>query len=65
MTDKEQSDFDSPWKDMLDSYFEEFITFFFPQAYTDNAIARRFEYSILAGSSTIRGGKENAIYFNF
>jgi hypothetical protein len=65
MTDKEQSDFDSPWKDMLDSYFEEFITFFFPQAYTDNAITRRFEYQLLAGSSAIGGGKENAIYFDF
>ena len=35
MTDKEQSDFDSPWKDILESYFMEFMSFFFLKAYND------------------------------
>lgn len=29
---EQRGDFDSPWKDILSSYFEEFIAFFFPQA---------------------------------
>ncbi len=29
---EQRGDFDSPWKDILSSYFEEFIGFFFPQA---------------------------------
>lgn len=28
-----QTEFDSPWKDILQRYFEEFILFFFPQAH--------------------------------
>ncbi len=27
-----QNDFDTPWKDALESYFQEFMTFFFPEA---------------------------------
>ncbi|CAN2045015.1 hypothetical protein GMMP1_140060 [Candidatus Magnetomoraceae bacterium gMMP-1] len=26
----EQDDFDSPWKNILNQYFEQFIKFFFP-----------------------------------
>jgi hypothetical protein len=29
------SDFDSPWKEALDLYFESFLAFFFPQAHID------------------------------
>jgi hypothetical protein len=29
------SDFDSPWKEVLDVYFELFLAFFFPQAHVD------------------------------
>jgi hypothetical protein len=43
MTDKEQSDFDSPWKDILESYFAEFMAFFFPQAYVDIDWSRKHE----------------------
>jgi hypothetical protein len=28
-------DYDSPWKEILDYYFAEFMDFFFPQAYND------------------------------
>ncbi len=31
----EHDDFDSPWKDILDLYFAEFMAFFFPQAHVD------------------------------
>lgn len=26
-------DYDSPWKEILDEYFEDFMTFFFPEAH--------------------------------
>ena len=29
----EQQDYDSPWKDILDLQFEEFMAFFFPTAH--------------------------------
>ena len=28
-------EFDTPWKDILQRYFEEFILFFFPQAHIE------------------------------
>jgi hypothetical protein len=30
-----QTEYDTPWKDALERYFEEFIAFFFPQAHGD------------------------------
>ncbi len=27
------TDFDTPWKDVLEIYFEDFVSFFFPQAH--------------------------------
>jgi hypothetical protein len=32
---KKQTDLDTPWKDILNSYFPEFIAFFFPAIYSD------------------------------
>ncbi len=29
----QRSDYDSPWKEMLERYFEEFTVFFFPNVY--------------------------------
>ena len=29
----DQQDYDSPWKDILDLQFEEFMAFFFPSAH--------------------------------
>ncbi len=43
MTEKGQFDFDSPWKDILDSYFEDFISFFFPQLYIDIDWSKKHE----------------------
>lgn len=37
------SDFDSPWKDILDSYFELFLAFFFPTAHGDIDWSRGYE----------------------
>jgi hypothetical protein len=44
VTDKEQSEFDSPWKDILEAYFKEFISFFFPQAYDDIEWSKKYEF---------------------
>ena len=30
-----QADFDSPWKEIIERYFPDFMAFFFPQAYTE------------------------------
>lgn len=38
------TELDTPWKDTLESYFEEFIAFFFPQAYREIAWSRGFEF---------------------
>jgi hypothetical protein len=29
------TDYDNPWKDILESYFEDFIAFFFPHIHSD------------------------------
>jgi hypothetical protein len=37
------SDFDSPWREALDLYFERFLEFFFPEAHADIDWARGCE----------------------
>ena len=37
------ADYDSPWKEVLDRYFEPFLAFFFPQAHADIDWGRRYE----------------------
>jgi hypothetical protein len=37
------SDYDSPWKEALDIYFELFMAFFFPQAYLEIDWSRGYE----------------------
>lgn len=39
-----QSDYDSPWKDVLDLFFESLMAFFFPQAHAQIAWPRGFEF---------------------
>ncbi len=39
-----QADYDSPWKDVLDLFFADFMAFFFPQAHAQIAWARGFEF---------------------
>src|SRR5262245_17399944 len=38
------SEFDSPWKEVLDRYFEAFMAFFFPQAHAEIDWARGYEF---------------------
>ncbi len=37
------TDYDSPWKEMLDGYFPDFMAFFFPEAGDDIDWARGYE----------------------
>ncbi|MBD2044022.1 cytosolic protein [Microcoleus sp. FACHB-672] len=39
-----QTEYDTPWKDALERYFEEFIAFFFPQAHGDIDWQRGYEF---------------------
>jgi hypothetical protein len=39
-----QSDYDSPWKDVLDLFFEDCVEFFFPQAHARIDWSRGFEF---------------------
>jgi hypothetical protein len=39
-----QADFDSPWKEVLERYFEAFVAFFFPDAHNDIVWERGFEF---------------------
>ena len=38
------TEFDSPWKDVIERYFEDFIQFFFPQAHGEIDWSRGFEF---------------------
>ncbi|NET39155.1 MAG: transposase, partial [Cyanothece sp. SIO1E1] len=38
------ANYDSPWKEALERYFEAFMAFFFPQAHTDIDWARGYEF---------------------
>jgi hypothetical protein len=40
-----QTEYDTPWKDAIESYFEEFIAFFFPQAHGDIDWRQGYELS--------------------
>lgn len=42
MNDK-QFDFDTPWKDILEYYFQDFMAFFFPKAYNDIIWDKKYE----------------------
>ncbi len=37
------SDYDSPWKEALDVYFQPFLAFFFPQVHADIDWGRGYE----------------------
>ncbi|MBC6417813.1 MAG: hypothetical protein GDA44_02975 [Prochloron sp. SP5CPC1] len=36
-------EYDSPWKEAIESYFEEFMAFFFPEAHRDIDWSRGYE----------------------
>ena len=44
MTNNPQTKFDSPWKDVLERYFEDFMLFFFPQAHRRIDWTRKVEF---------------------
>ncbi len=50
-------EFDSPWKNILDLYFEDFISFFFPQAYKEINWKRGFESLDKEFQKSVRGAK--------
>ena len=39
-----QTEYDSPWKDILQLYFEQFMLFFFPQTYGEIDWTRKPEF---------------------
>ncbi|HMN28334.1 MAG TPA: hypothetical protein PKE45_09295, partial [Caldilineaceae bacterium] len=39
-----RTDYDSPWKEVLERYFESFVAFFFPQAHGDIDWSRGYEF---------------------
>jgi hypothetical protein len=39
-----KDDYDSPWKEILESYFFEFLAFFFPKAYQDIDIGKGYRF---------------------
>ncbi|WP_248277923.1 hypothetical protein [Brasilonema sp. UFV-L1] len=39
-----QTEFDSPWKDILQRYFEDFMRFFFPEVHGEIDWLRGFEF---------------------
>ena len=38
------TDYDSPWKDVLEAYFEPFMAFFFPQAHAEIDWTQGYEF---------------------
>ncbi len=41
---KQHADYDSPWKEVLERYFKDFMAFFFPQAYDGIDWSRGYEF---------------------
>jgi len=41
---KQPDDYDSPWKKILEAYFQEFMTFFFPAAAEDINWSRGYTF---------------------
>lgn len=41
---EQRADFDSPWKDILSGYFEDFIAFFFPQAHAAIDWSQKYQF---------------------
>ncbi len=45
MNTEPNTSFDSPWKDIVETYLPEFFAFFFPDAYTAIDWERGFDFS--------------------
>lgn len=44
MTTTLTDQFDSPWKDILEAYFEDFMRFFFPKIHADIDWSRGYDF---------------------
>ena len=44
MNEHPSSDYDSPWKEAIERYFEPFMAFFFPQAHAEMDWAKGSEF---------------------
>ena len=44
LMESQRADYDSPWKDILEAYFEECILFFFPYVHADISWDRGYEF---------------------
>jgi hypothetical protein len=56
------TDFDSPWKDVIDRFFEPFMAFFFPQAQADIDWSRNHEMLDKELQKIIRSAKQGRRY---
>jgi len=41
---KQSTDYDSPWKEIIETFFSQFMAFFFPQAYADIDWSQSYEF---------------------
>jgi hypothetical protein len=39
-----RDDYDSPWKDIIEDYFEDFVCFFFPNIHAEIDWSRGYEF---------------------
>jgi hypothetical protein len=56
------TDYDSPWKEVLDRYFELFLAFFFPQAHADIDWRRGYEMLDKELQKIVRQAKQGKRY---
>ena len=53
----ERTDYDSPWKDILEAYFEEFMSFFFPVAHGEIDWRKDYEFLDKELQQIVRGAE--------
>jgi hypothetical protein len=56
------TDYDSPWKEALDRFFEACLAFFFPQAHADIDWSRRYETLVKELQQIVRQAKHGRRY---
>jgi hypothetical protein len=57
-TRRRTADYDSPWKEVLDRYFQAFLAFFFPQAHADIDWSRGYETLDKELQRLVRAGEQ-------
>ena len=43
MANNQPDEYDSPWKEVIETYFQDFMAFFFPQAHAEINWSRNYE----------------------